>query len=198
MGHTETDTRIHILEEAMPLFAAKGYNGVSMRHLARAVNLSSAALYHHFPDKHTLYLEVMKHSFVDKAHDIMRSGDEASDPVERFEAFIKRLTQVVTEDQIFRALVMWELLDGDEARLKLVAEEVLLEPFKCVYALIKEMAPDVDHYMHSLSCIWLVLSHSAAAPMCQFLPGWNDSYSAPDVISKHAIQLLGQGVHKGV
>ena len=93
---------------------------------------------------------------------------------------------------------MWELLDGDEARLKLVAEEVLLEPFKCVYALIKEMAPDVDHYMHSLSCIWLVLSHSAAAPMCQFLPGWNDSYSAPDVISKHAIQLLGQGVHKGV
>ena len=102
MGHTETDTRIHILEEAMPLFAAKGYNGVSMRHLARAVNLSSAALYHHFPDKHTLYLEVMKHSFVDKAHDIMRSGDEASEPVERFEAFIKRLTQVVTEDQIFR------------------------------------------------------------------------------------------------
>lgn len=198
MKNAETDTRIHILQEAMPLFAAKGYNGVSMRHLSKAVGLSAAALYHHFPDKHTLYLEVMKHSFVDKANAIARSVDNTGTPIGRLEDFTERFSLMINEDQIFRALVMWELLDGDEARLKLVAEEVLLEPFKVMYALIKEIAPDVDHYMLAISGLWLVLSHSAAAPMCQFLPGWKASYSSPEVISKHVIQLLRKSIYSEI
>ncbi|MBV1912191.1 MAG: TetR/AcrR family transcriptional regulator [Cycloclasticus sp.] len=195
MKDTEINTRIHILDEATPLFAAQGYNGVSMRDLSKAVGISAAALYHHFSDKRTLYLEVMKHSFVDKATAFARSVTNAGTAIEQLEDFIKGFTLMVNKDQNFRALVMWELLDGDEARLKLVAEEVLLEPFKMVYALIQDIDPEADHYMLTISSIWLVLSHSTTAPMCQYLPGWETSYSNPSVISAHVIQLLKNNIN---
>jgi len=194
----EINTRIHILDTAAPLFAAKGYNGVSMRALSKAVGLSAAALYHHFPDKHSLYFEVMKHLFVDKANAIAHSVKGTGTPIEQLEDFINNFALMISEDQTFRALVMWELLDGDEARLKLVAEEVLLEPFKAVYGLIGKIMPGVDHYMLTISSIWLVLSHSAAAPMCQFLPGWDASYSDPRIISDHVIQLLKKNINVSV
>lgn len=191
----EINTRINILDKATPLFAAKGYNGVSMRELSKLVGLSTAAIYHHFPDKHALYFEVLKHSFIDKATAIAGSVSNTGAPLERLESFIERFALMVNDDQNVRALVMWELLDGDEARLKLVAEEVLLEPFKMVRALVQDIAPEADHYMLTVSSIWLVLSHSATRPMCQYLPGWKTSYSDPSVISSHVIQLLKNNIN---
>ena len=38
-----------------------------MRGLAKEVNMSVAAIYHHFPDKNTLYLETVQFAFTDKA-----------------------------------------------------------------------------------------------------------------------------------
>jgi len=52
-----------ILSTAIVLFAKKGYSGLSMRQLAMAVDLSVAAIYHHFPDKNTLYLEAVRFAF---------------------------------------------------------------------------------------------------------------------------------------
>ncbi len=194
----EINTRIHILDKATPLFAAQGYNGVSMRALSKAVGFSAAALYHHFPDKHTLYLEVMKHSFVNKATAITRSVSKTGTPMERLEELVEGFTLMINEEQNFRSLVMWELLDGDESRLKLVAEEVLLEPFKAVCELIKEIAPNVDHAMLTISILWLVISHSATTPICRFLPGWDESYSVPSVISKHVFQVIKKCINTAV
>lgn len=194
-ANKEIDTRINILDKSASLFAEKGYNGVSMRELSQAVGLSAAALYHHFSDKHTLYFEVMKHSFVDKATAIATSVSSLGSPLERLECLIKNFALMVNDNQNFRALVMWELLDGDEERLKLVTEEVLLEPFKIVHALIQDIAPEVDHYMLTISSIWLVLSHSATTPMCQYLPGWKASYSHPDIISAHIIELIKNNIN---
>lgn len=195
MRNTEINTRIHILEKAAPLFAAQGYNGVSMRDLSKAVGLSAAALYHHFPDKHTLYLEVMKHAFVDRATVITNSVTTTGTSMEQLEEVIRVFTSMINNNQNFRALVMWELLDGDEVRLKLVAEQVLLAPFNVLQALIKDIAPKADHYMLTISIIWLVLSHSAAAPMCRFLPGWQASYNDSNVISTHVMQLLKNNIN---
>ncbi len=41
-----------------------------MRDISKAVGISAAALYHHFPDKQRLYLDAMEYVFVDKAEGI--------------------------------------------------------------------------------------------------------------------------------
>jgi AcrR family transcriptional regulator len=53
------DTRREILDAALDLFAAGGYFGTSMRQIARAVGVRESALYHHFPSKDAILLELL-------------------------------------------------------------------------------------------------------------------------------------------
>ena len=56
----ETGVRARILNTALRLFVAQGYNGVSMREIAALCELSKAGLYYHFEDKEDLFLEILK------------------------------------------------------------------------------------------------------------------------------------------
>jgi TetR/AcrR family transcriptional regulator len=49
-----------ILRIATPLFAAKGYSGVSINDIAAAVGGSKANIFHHFSNKKTLYLAAIR------------------------------------------------------------------------------------------------------------------------------------------
>ncbi len=77
------DTRQRLLEAAMRLFAAEGYERVTVRDLAREARTNLAAVNYHFGDKFGLYMEVAK-----AAVGIMWSVDDltrptASEPPER-------------------------------------------------------------------------------------------------------------------
>lgn len=54
------DTRAAVLDAALTLFARHGYAGTSVRTIARAVGLSDAALYRHFPSKQAIFDEVLQ------------------------------------------------------------------------------------------------------------------------------------------
>ncbi len=63
----DQETRRQILTKAAELFLAKGYKGVSMKELAEAVQVTSAALYYHFPKgKEDLFTTMIQTVFVDK------------------------------------------------------------------------------------------------------------------------------------
>jgi AcrR family transcriptional regulator len=51
-------TKEAILAAARRLFAERGYNGVSVPDIARAVDVTHGALYHHFPTKEALFRAV--------------------------------------------------------------------------------------------------------------------------------------------
>lgn len=59
-------TKEAILENAISLFAQKGYAGTSMADLADHLGLSKAAIYHHFENKEALF-----HALVDSLADDM-------------------------------------------------------------------------------------------------------------------------------
>ncbi len=63
----DQETRRQILTKAAELFLAKGYKGVSMKELAEAVQVTSAALYYHFPKgKEDLFTTMIQTMFVDE------------------------------------------------------------------------------------------------------------------------------------
>src|SRR5215472_5554681 len=63
----DQETRWQILTNAAELFLAKGYKGVSMKELAEAVEVTSAALYYHFPKgKEDLFTTMLQTVFVDE------------------------------------------------------------------------------------------------------------------------------------
>ena len=66
-SHLDQETRRRILTEAAALFLAKGYKGVSMKEIAEAVEVTSAALYYHFPKgKEDLFTTMIQTVFVDE------------------------------------------------------------------------------------------------------------------------------------
>jgi len=186
----KSDTRQYILQKAVPLLASNGYSGVSMRDISKAVGVSSAALYHHFSDKECLYIEVMKYAFSDKALAMTEILSMKGSPFERLEYFIKNFVSLMEADPDFRALVQWELLAGDEARLKLVAEEVFFAPFQAITVLAEELDMDCDPHMAAVSIIGLVMFHFETAPILRFLPGAKPEHNDPKNIAQHVTKLL--------
>jgi AcrR family transcriptional regulator len=48
-----------ILDAALDLFSSQGYRGTSIREIAGAAGLSTGNVYHHFPDKETIFQTVL-------------------------------------------------------------------------------------------------------------------------------------------
>lgn len=185
-----------IFSEAIPLFAQSGFSGVSMRHVSKAVGISIATLYHHFPDKQNLYLRCIEEAFANKADGLSKVLFKAFTPEEQLKAFILQFTCLMSEDENFRRLFHRELLDGDESRLKFLAKEIFLTQFKGIIDLVKSLAPQCDAHMMAISMAGLVLFHLETAPLRQFLPGVDDKHDDPEFIATHVTQLLLNGVMK--
>ena len=185
-----SDTAQLILDKSLPLFARSGYAGVSMRDIASAVGISGAALYHHYSDKQSLYVATMGHAFSDKASSIQSALDNTGTPEQRLERFVTSFTKQMASDPDFRALLHRELLDGDEKRLKLLAENVFIEPFKAIKQLAKDMALDCDAHMLAISMAGLILFHFETESIRRYLPGGLKKHNDPKVIAQHVISLL--------
>ena len=57
-GGSGQETKQRILLEAARLFSERGYNGVSVRDLARAVGIKESSLYNHFENKDAIISEI--------------------------------------------------------------------------------------------------------------------------------------------
>ncbi|MBF2053834.1 MAG: TetR/AcrR family transcriptional regulator [Candidatus Sericytochromatia bacterium] len=91
--HIDTETISQsILKQAMLLFAEKGYQGLSMRQLAKALKLTTGALYHHFRSKDELYTEMIHQLAAQDAEALYRLAAKAasnSEKIARFSAFLE-------------------------------------------------------------------------------------------------------------
>lgn len=193
---TTPDAINAIFSEAIPLFAQSGFSGVSMRHVATAVGISIATLYHHFPDKQTLYLRCIEEAFANKADGLSQVLSKQLTPEEQLKEFIYQFTCLMSEDENFRRLLQRELLDGDRSRLQFLAEDVFLTQFKGIIDLAKMLSPQCDAHMTAISMAGLVLFHLETSPIRQFLPEMDDKHNKPEFIAAHVTQLLLNGVMK--
>jgi AcrR family transcriptional regulator len=187
-------SRTDILEKAVPLFAEAGFNGVSMRAIARAVNLNVATLYHHFSDKRTLYIAALAHAFAPIGHILSEALNSAVAPEARLKAFTTALCRLIHEDLDFGKLVQRELLAADDERLRLMAEQVFHDFFTSLLSLCRELAPAYDPHLLAISIIGLMVYHYQSAPLRRYQPGRKPEHNDPEVVAEHVTRLLLQGI----
>jgi AcrR family transcriptional regulator len=78
--------RQEILLVASDLFARRGYDAVGVRQIADAAGILGGSLYHHFPSKRDLYVEVHSAALAGAASRMEAEIAELNDPWERLEA----------------------------------------------------------------------------------------------------------------
>ena len=76
------ETRDKILEAARELFAEHGVEAVTMREIARRIEYTPTAIYHHFADKDALIQELCDRDFRELAHQVAGLS-QVQDPIER-------------------------------------------------------------------------------------------------------------------
>lgn len=62
-GEKSERSQVAILQAALRLFSKQGYRGTSIREIAEAAGLSTGNVYHHFPDKETLFTTLLGQYF---------------------------------------------------------------------------------------------------------------------------------------
>jgi AcrR family transcriptional regulator len=77
-----------ILAHATQVFYEKGYEGASMRDLARASGTSLSGLYYYFESKEKLLYLIQKHTFSTIVEQLRQRLDQVSDPEQRIRVFI--------------------------------------------------------------------------------------------------------------
>ena len=109
------DTRQHILDAALDLFAEKGFFGTSMRELARAVGVRESAIYHHFANKDALLDAIISEAGADK--------------VNRFDRAMERLRNLPVRE-LLQELAAAMIESWEEPREKRLWRIMCIEGFR--------------------------------------------------------------------
>lgn len=189
------DSKENILQIAVTLFSKQGFEGVTMRGLARSVNMSTSAVYHHFPNKQALYLEAMNFAFAKQASAFDEVWQADLSAHEKLKRFVSCLAQVLTTDVDFRRFMQRELIDADDQRMQLLAKEVFQEQFSQLMTVIGQIngTQEAAHFS-ALSVIALVCDIIQMQPLSRHLPGWQVEHEQVDFIAEHVLNLLMNGI----
>jgi AcrR family transcriptional regulator len=189
-----------ILDNARILFARRGYDGASVRDIARASDVNISALSYHFGSKQALFEEVIRDgtagiraTLSDLAAKPMPLRDKAR---LLFDAYLEFLTG---EDSVSR-IIMAELAVGGR-RLPEAAAHLLLQAIGVLRGMIREgvrngeIRPDVDETLTIISIVSLPVYLAFARPVVELIRG-KKGYSRAFLkkSARHAVSVLFDGI----
>ena len=95
----------HLFDVAAELFAERGLDGVSVREISRASNVSIAAIYYHFKSKESLFAEVTLHRYEDFERELLkRIGNEPSGHADPVKVALAFFDMMIADDKLLRLL----------------------------------------------------------------------------------------------
>lgn len=115
-----------LVNEAARLFGSKGYHNTSMRDIAAAVGILPGSLYHHFPSKEALFVEVYAQGVSQIGQAVNDAVARHTEPWARLEAACAAHLQTLLIKDSFAAAVIQPLLHLSIADLPMRAELVEL------------------------------------------------------------------------
>lgn len=138
--------RAQIAAESAAAFGAHGYHGVSMDDIARRLEISSTALYRHFPSKYALFREELLR-LSGLALSAVELPDEAADwtPRERLDHVLAAVIDLTITNRPTVALARWERRYLEPADFHRLIDE-FTRALAAIRALIRAVRPELDGY----------------------------------------------------
>ena len=128
---------INILTAAEPLFAEHGYEGTSLNAIAKKAGVSKANIFHHFDNKESLYLHVLKQASSEMSaliDELENTGDSAQDQIKQYTQ--QHLQNLFTKSHITK-LILREMQNTESRHNVRMAQDVLGGNFSRFVALLK-------------------------------------------------------------
>lgn len=133
---SSTSTKTLVLHEASKMLLAKGLNGFSLQELATSLNIKKASLFHHYPSKTALAIELFR--FYQEAFVGWTKKYERLSPEKQIVSYAQTLTSWICEKQrvcpVGALSLEWHLVDPaiqeEIKKLHVLQKEWLAKLFK--------------------------------------------------------------------
>lgn len=189
------DARRQIVEVALRLFAARGFDGTSLQDIAKIVGIRKASLLYHFESKEALRLSVLDHLLSAWNEGLPRLlVATARSGAPRFSSVIRELIRFFAEDPNRARLLLRESLDrGEDMRKRL---QSFVAPWVGVVAeyirdgqKAGDIDPNVDPEAYVVQIVHMVVSGMATtANLDHALLPPSHPLGTPD--ERHARELM--------
>ena len=185
----ERNTRERIIEVAALSFAACGYHGTRLHHIADRVGVQKASLFHYFPSKERLYSAVLEHAFGETERTIRTILEGGSSPLEKIPALVNAYVELVAaQPQRAKILLRHSLGDAPVTARMPDSQGLLGLVVKCVAdgQRAKLFAP-IDPLALVLGVVGMVAFFFTSAPV--LAPAW---YAEPSVeqVRRHVTDIV--------
>lgn len=187
---TENNTQQRILQTAAELFAAKGFDALSMRDIATACEMKAPSLYNHFKDKQELYHATLQFVFSQQSPALIDCLQSDIPAQQKLNDFIALACRQMAGSMIFRQLFIRELLEQDESRLQFLAKEVMNDTCKSLHSVFLEINPKCDPHFLTTSLMGLLFFHFQANSLRLYLPGGSEKTQSLDYLIPNIQALI--------
>ena len=188
-----------ILNIAAPLFAKRGYTGVSLNDIAVATNGSKANIYHHFPNKEALYLAVFKSACDEFGTKLNNSVDEGSDNGARCQIIGKQhLLRLFSKSDSVR-LILREVFDGESGINRSLVAEILHYNFETIVEQIKEerrqgrIRDDANPAMVAVTIVALNMFFFQSMTILEQFQEFRH-FDSPEQFAEEAFDIIARGL----
>jgi TetR/AcrR family transcriptional repressor of nem operon len=106
MARTKEFDEDNVLEKAMNLFWAKGYNGTSAQDLVDGLGISRSSLYDTFGDKHSLFIKSLEYYRENMAGKVIRMINESTDMEDTLRCIFQTIVNDSLSDKLSRGCFM--------------------------------------------------------------------------------------------
>lgn len=127
-----------ILSTARQLFAARGFDGVSINDIATASGVSKANIFHHFGSKQALYMEVLKTSLNEFGELTEHLQPERAPLEQRLYHFMLAHASHLRAHPAAAHVIQRELLEDRDEVTRELADQATGAQFKRLFGLLQE------------------------------------------------------------
>ncbi len=191
-----SSTRDTILSTAAELFAARGFDTITMRDIAGACQIKAPSLYNHFADKKTLYQETLSFVFEEHGASLIGCLKGEKPAEEKLGNFIRLICHHLNEQPMFRQLFMRELIEQDEDRYRFLVNVVMAETCHALHDIFLAINPTCDPHFLTTSLIGLVIFHFQINPMRPYLPGGSTETQSEAYLATNILKLISQALEQ--
>ncbi len=187
-------TEERILKSGAALFARHGYDGVGIKKVAAAAQVTIGALYHHFPGKEQLYAAVTRKVFAAPASTFPVALTAPGPAEPRLRQVVEWFARIMIEDRQFSLLLKRELLDPRPSTPHLAGADLFERPLRLTQSLLRELLPGANSELAVSSLVALLFGLSHLKGIEFLLPDAHRSLTTPRDIAAFSTSLLIRGL----
>ena len=192
-----TDPRERLLLAAEELFAAKGFDGATVREICDRAGMNGAAVNYHFRDKESLYVEAVRNAHATttgKTGEFAPVPDAALPAAERLRLFIRGMvSHMVGPARPCAVQLLMRELGAPSDAARSVVDDFIRPAADGLFAILGELLPDVgaqERLMVGYSVVGQCLYYRQNRAVCEMLHGADTVAGlTPDLVARHVTRF---------